>query len=94
MVITTANARIIQMSKPKIGQEIRYTEHGKGWHYQLNLCWPEDNGILGVVVSFSSEGRICTVRNKKGETESFIWIFADGLNTNFEWDGKNETASQ
>lgn len=78
------------MSKPKIGQEIRYTEAGKGFYYQLNKCWPPSNGVLGVVVSFSSGDRICTVRNNKGETESFIWIFANGTNDHFEWDGKNQ----
>ena len=78
------------MSKPKIGTEVRYTELGKGFHYQLNHSWPANNGVLGVVVSFSAGGRICTVKNSKGETESFIWTFADGLNTHFEWDGKNE----
>ena len=76
------------MSKPKIGSDIRYTEHGKSVYHQLNKCFPPNDGILGKVESFTSEGRICTVRNSKGETEFFIWKFSDGLNSHFEWDGK------
>ena len=82
------------MNKPQVGDTIEYTEKGAGCYYQVNDSWPPGcvpgcNGILGVVVSFSSAGRICTVKNKGGETESFIWKFGSGLNEHFTWPGKD-----
>lgn len=77
-------------NKPTIGSEVKYTDIGKGVYYQINKCWPANDGVLGVVESFSAAGRICTVRNSKGETESFIWRFANGMNDHFEWPGKSD----
>lgn len=76
------------MSKPKIGQEVRYTELGKGAYYQLNKSWPKNNGVIGKVASFTSEGRILAVKTETGDTEYFIWIFANGMNDPITWDGK------
>ena len=76
--------------KPNIGCVVKYTDLGKGVYYQLNKCWPQNDGVLGLVESFSCAGRICTVRNSKGDSESFIWRFSDGLNNHFEWEGKND----
>lgn len=76
-------------SKPRIGQEIRFTKEGSDFYFRVNGRLPANNGVLGNVVSFASEGRICTVKNSKGDTDSFIWVFSDGLNAHFEWDGKS-----
>lgn len=77
------------MSRPGIGKEIRYTDHGKNVYFQLNKRFPKNDGVLGKVESFASEGRICVVRNGDGEAEFFIWRFSDGLNSHFVWEGKD-----
>ena len=82
------------MSKPKIGQQIRFTELGAGVYFNLNGCWPPEHspdchGVLGYLESIGAM-QICTVRQRNGETVNFIWRFSDGLNSHFTWDSKNE----
>ena len=80
--------------KPRKGQEIRYTEKGAGFHYQINGCWPPQMapncyGVLGTVINVS--GSVAKVRIPFGGVTDFIWRFRDGLNDYFEWDGKEKS---
>lgn len=81
-----------EMSKPKIGQQIRFTERGASTFFMINHRWPpkmtpECNGTLGELISIGAMN-ICTVRTHEGDTTNFIWRFESGLNDHFEWDGK------
>ena len=40
------------MSKPKIGEYVRYTDHGRNVFFQLNKRFPKNDGVLGRVESF------------------------------------------
>lgn len=82
------------MSKPKIGQQIEFTEVGAGFYFRVNGSWPpkhtpECYGVLGELISIGAMN-ICTVRQPNGETTNFIWRFSDGLNSHFTWLGKDE----
>ncbi len=84
-------AQKTESSKPRKGQQIRYTEKGAGFHYQINGCWPPQmnpvcHGVLGEVIKIS--GSVAKVRLPFGGTTEFIWRFRDGLNDCFDWDGK------
>lgn len=76
--------------KPKVGTIVSYTDLGKGVYYQLNGCWPPNNGTYGVVIEHPSNKSVCAVQRADLQTEFFVWIFSDGkLNRHFTWEGKH-----
>ena len=78
-------------AKPRKGQQVRYTEKGAGFHYQIHGCWPpkmngDCHGVLGEVISVS--GSVAKIRLPFGGVSEFIWRFRDGPNDCFEWNNE------
>lgn len=79
------------MSKPRIGQEIRYTDEGAEAYFFSNChTVPPHDGVLGTVTHFTNGGKICHVKDPDGEENHFIWKFHDGMNRYFTWRGKDQ----